>query len=113
MWTPLPAYAELHCLSSFSFQRGASLPEVRVAREAALDYTAQAFTDGCSVAGIGICMASSGDACGPTCTYWWLPKNVTACPRKAAAKRVKVRSGAGCEIFVERESVAVKKQAAL
>ena len=52
MWTPLPAYAELHCLSSFSFQRGASLPEELVARAAALDYTALALTDECSVAGV-------------------------------------------------------------
>ena len=52
MWTPLPAYAELHCLSSFSFQRGASLPEDLVARAAALGYTALAITDECSVAGV-------------------------------------------------------------
>ncbi len=52
MWTPLPAYAELHCLSSFSFQRGASQPEELVARAAALGYTALAITDECSVAGL-------------------------------------------------------------
>ncbi len=52
MWTPLPAYAELHCLSSFSFQRGASQPEELVARAAALGYTALAITDECSVAGV-------------------------------------------------------------
>jgi len=52
MWTPLPAYAELHCLSSFSFQRGASLPEELVARASALGYTALAITDECSVAGV-------------------------------------------------------------
>ncbi|MCY7306830.1 MAG: error-prone DNA polymerase [Rhodoferax sp.] len=52
MWTPLPAYAELHCLSSFSFQRGASLPEELVARAAALGYSALAITDECSVAGV-------------------------------------------------------------
>ena len=52
MWTPLPAYAELHCLSSFSFQRGASLPDELVARAAALGYTALAITDECSVAGV-------------------------------------------------------------
>lgn len=44
MWTPLPAYAELHCLSAFSFQRGASLPEDLVTRAAALGYTALALT---------------------------------------------------------------------
>ena len=52
MWPPLPAYAELHCLSSFSFQRGASQPEELVARAAALGYTALAITDECSVAGL-------------------------------------------------------------
>ena len=52
MWTPVPAYAELHCLSSFSFQRGASLPEELVVRAAALGYTALAITDECSVAGV-------------------------------------------------------------
>ncbi|MFO1192113.1 MAG: error-prone DNA polymerase [Rhodoferax sp.] len=52
MWTPLPAYAELHCLSAFSFQRGASLPEDLVQRAAALGYSALAITDECSVAGV-------------------------------------------------------------
>ncbi|MEO8545395.1 MAG: PHP domain-containing protein, partial [Burkholderiaceae bacterium] len=52
MWPHLPAYAELHCLSSFSFQRGASQPEELVARAAALGYTALAITDECSVAGL-------------------------------------------------------------
>jgi error-prone DNA polymerase len=47
-----PAYAELHCLSNFSFQRGASHPEELVARAAALGYTALAITDECSVAGV-------------------------------------------------------------
>ena len=52
MRTPLPDYAELHCLSSFSFQRGASQPEELVVRAAALGYTALAITDECSVAGV-------------------------------------------------------------
>jgi error-prone DNA polymerase len=52
MWTPLPAYAELHCLSAFSFQRGASLPEELVQRAAALGYSALAITDECSVSGV-------------------------------------------------------------
>ena len=50
--TNLPSYAELHCLSSFSFQRGASQPEEMVARAAALGYAALAITDECSVAGL-------------------------------------------------------------
>ena len=49
---PAPAYAELHCLSNFSFQRGASHPEELVARAHALGYTALALTDECSVAGV-------------------------------------------------------------
>ncbi len=60
MWTPLPAYAELHCLSSFSFQRGASLPEELVARAAALGYSALAITDECSVAGVVTAMGGRG-----------------------------------------------------
>jgi error-prone DNA polymerase len=48
----LPAYAELHCLSNFSFQRGASQPEELVQRAHALGYGALALTDECSVAGV-------------------------------------------------------------
>ena len=47
-----PVYAELHCLSSFSFQRGASQPEELVARAVKLGYHALAITDECSVAGV-------------------------------------------------------------
>ena len=48
----IPPYAELRCLSNFSFLRGASRPEELVARAKALDYTALALTDECSLAGI-------------------------------------------------------------
>ncbi len=48
----LPAYAELHCLTNFSFQRGASRPEELVERAAELGYTALAITDECSMAGV-------------------------------------------------------------
>ncbi len=47
----LPAYAELHCLSNFTFLRGASHPEELVERAAALGYAALAITDECSLAG--------------------------------------------------------------
>ncbi|MFZ2325418.1 MAG: error-prone DNA polymerase [Rhodoferax sp.] len=50
--TVAPAYAELHCLSNFSFQRGASQPEELVERAAARGYAALAITDECSVAGV-------------------------------------------------------------
>ena len=48
----LPAYAELHCLSNFSFLRGASHPEELVAQAAAQGYAALALTDECSLAGV-------------------------------------------------------------
>ncbi|MCE7031577.1 error-prone DNA polymerase [Lysobacter sp. GX 14042] len=46
------AYAELHCLSAFSFQRGASVADELFERAARLGYTALAITDECSLAGI-------------------------------------------------------------
>jgi error-prone DNA polymerase len=48
----LPAYAELHCRSNFSFLNGASHPEELVARAKALRHSALALTDECSLAGI-------------------------------------------------------------
>jgi DNA-directed DNA polymerase III PolC len=48
----LPAYAELHCLSNFTFLRGASHPHELVQQAEALGYTALAITDECSVAGV-------------------------------------------------------------
>ena len=48
----LPFYAELHALSNYSFQRGASHPEELVERALALGYSALAITDECSLAGV-------------------------------------------------------------
>ena len=48
----LPAYAELRCISNFTFLRGASQPEELVARAKALGYSAIALTDECSLAGV-------------------------------------------------------------
>ncbi|HEY7840458.1 MAG TPA: PHP domain-containing protein, partial [Gammaproteobacteria bacterium] len=48
----LPGYAELHCLSNFSFLRGASHPEELVRRAIELEYSALAITDECSLAGV-------------------------------------------------------------
>ncbi len=47
-----PAYAELHCLSNFSFQRGASTARELFERAKACGYDALAITDECSMAGI-------------------------------------------------------------
>ncbi len=48
----IPQYAELHCISSFTFLRGASHPEELVQRAAQLGYGALAITDECSLAGV-------------------------------------------------------------
>ncbi len=48
----LPGYAELHCITNFSFQRGASHPHELVERAYQLGYAALAITDECSVAGV-------------------------------------------------------------
>ena len=45
-------YAELHCLSNFTFLRGASHAEELIARAKVLGYSAIAITDECSVSGV-------------------------------------------------------------
>lgn len=49
---PAPGYAELHCLSNFSFQRGASSARELFERARRHGYAALAITDECSLAGI-------------------------------------------------------------
>ena len=46
------SYAELHCVSNFTFLRGASHPEELVRRAVELNYSALAITDECSLAGV-------------------------------------------------------------
>ena len=48
----LPGYAELHCITHFTFLRGASHPDELVERAAQLGYAALAITDECSVSGV-------------------------------------------------------------
>jgi len=48
----LPTYAELHCISNFTFLRGASHPHELIEQADALGYSALALTDECSVAGV-------------------------------------------------------------
>ncbi|MGD9944289.1 MAG: error-prone DNA polymerase [Burkholderiaceae bacterium] len=48
----LPSYAELHCVTNFSFLRGASHPGELVERAHELGYSALAITDECSLAGV-------------------------------------------------------------
>ena len=52
MVMPPPAYAELHCLSDFTFLRGASSAAQLFERARACGYQALAITDECSLAGI-------------------------------------------------------------
>jgi DNA-directed DNA polymerase III PolC len=47
-----PPYAELHCVSNFTFLRGASHPQELVERASILGYRAIAITDECSVAAV-------------------------------------------------------------
>ncbi len=61
----LPRYAELHCLSAFSFLRGASQPEELVERAKALGYSALAVTDECSLAGVVRAHLAARDAALP------------------------------------------------
>jgi len=56
------SYAELHCLSSFSFLRGASNPQELVRQAQTLGYRALAITDECSLAGIVRAWEASQDA---------------------------------------------------
>ncbi len=52
---PIPEplrYAELHCITNFTFLRGASHPQELIAQAWALGYEALAITDECSVAGV-------------------------------------------------------------
>lgn len=48
----LAGYAELDCISNFSFLKGASHPEELVQRAATLGYQALALSDECSLAGV-------------------------------------------------------------
>jgi error-prone DNA polymerase len=50
--TVVPQYAELRCLTNYSFLRGASRPEELVERAKQLGYAALAVVDECSVAGV-------------------------------------------------------------
>ena len=52
MSTDSPGYAELHCLTNFSFQRGASSAQELFERAKRHGYQALAITDECSLAGI-------------------------------------------------------------
>jgi error-prone DNA polymerase len=56
------SYAELHCISNFTFLRGASHPGELVARARDLGYAALALTDECSLAGVVRAHAAAREA---------------------------------------------------
>ena len=56
------SYAELHCISNFTFLRGASHPGELVERAKALGYVALALTDECSLAGVVRAHAAAREA---------------------------------------------------
>ncbi|WP_313309756.1 error-prone DNA polymerase [Stutzerimonas nitrititolerans] len=58
----MTGYAELHCLSNFSFQRGASSAKELFERAARLGYRALAITDECTLAGTVRAWQASKDA---------------------------------------------------
>ncbi|NGF63525.1 PHP domain-containing protein, partial [Citrobacter freundii] len=55
----LPDYAELHCISNFTFLTGASHPSELVERAKLYGYQALALTDECSVAGTARALVAS------------------------------------------------------
>src|SRR5262245_22723562 len=57
-----PPYAELQCVTNFSFQRGASHPDELVARAKELGYAALAITDEASLAGVVRAHVAAKDA---------------------------------------------------
>ncbi|MGH8676622.1 MAG: PHP domain-containing protein, partial [Burkholderiales bacterium] len=103
----LPAYAELHCLSNFTFLRGASHPEELVARACALGYSALALTDECSLAGnvrahvaakaLGYAALALTDECS-------LAGAVRA---HVAAKERSLKLILGTEILVEKQKIVL------
>ncbi len=56
------SYAELHCISNFTFLRGASHPAELVVRARELGYSALALTDECSLAGVVRAHAAAREA---------------------------------------------------
>jgi len=106
----LPAYAELFCLSNFSFLQGASRPEELVARAVELDYAGLAITDECSLAGVVRAHAAAKEAGLPLVigSHFHL-KNPDGTPALSFIALAKNREGYGnlCELItIARNRVA-------
>jgi error-prone DNA polymerase len=106
----LPAYAELFCLSNFSFLQGASHAEELVARAMQLDYAGLAITDECSLAGVVRAHAAAKEAKFPLLigSHFHL-KNPDGSPALSLIALARNREGYGnlCELItIARNRVA-------
>ncbi|GJI91528.1 error-prone DNA polymerase [Duganella hordei] len=106
----LPAYAELFCLSNFSFLQGASHAEELVARAMQLDYAGLAITDECSLAGVVRAHAAAKEAKFPLLigSHFHL-KNPDGSPALSLVALARNREGYGnlCELItIARNRVA-------
>ncbi|MHB8252594.1 MAG: error-prone DNA polymerase [Acidiferrobacter sp.] len=81
-------YSELHCLSHFSFLRGASSPEELIRQASLLGYRALAITDECSLSGI-VRAHKAAQECGL---------------QLIVGSEITVREGLKCVVLVCRES---------
>ena len=101
----LPGYAELHCLSNFTFLRGASHPHELVEQAEALGYHSLAITDECSVAGAvrahwrargGSSNSSSArSSVSPARCGWWFSPATAAATGSCASSSPAGRRSAG------------------
>ena len=92
----LPDYAELHCLSDFSFQRGASNAAELFARASRLKYGALAITDECSLAGIVRALQASNATASSDSTSKAVPLIV--------GSEMAIEDGPRCVLLVESKA---------
>ncbi|MFL1453789.1 error-prone DNA polymerase [Marinobacter sp. GN3S48] len=108
------SYAELHCLSNFTFLTGASHPHELAEQAAELGYHALAITDACSVAGIPRAWAALKDSPVKLITGSWfelsdIPAN-GATPRFILLARTRTGYGQLCQLITTGRRRAEKGQ---
>src|SRR4029453_14821285 len=99
-------YAELHCLSNFTFLRGASHPEELVARAVSLGYVALAITDECSVAGVVRAYIAARDSGLPLIVGTEL--EIEAGPKLGLLGTSRAGYGGLCELITQGRRAAAK-----
>ncbi len=108
------SYAELHCLSNFTFLTGASHPHELAEQAAELGYHALAITDACSVAGIPRAWAALKDSpvkliTGSSFELSDIPAN-GATPRFILLARTRTGYGQLCQLITTGRRRAEKGQ---